>query len=48
VYADVFTTTDIVFYITHLLTYDDVAAINIITAVHLYCTYTWCIWWRWM
>ena len=32
VYADVFTTTDIVLYIIHLLTYDDIVAINIITA----------------
>ena len=39
VYADVFTTTDIVFYIIYLLTYDDVIAINIITAEHLYCTF---------
>jgi len=43
VYADVFTTTDIVFYIIYLLTYDDVVAIDIITVEHLYCTYTGCI-----
>ena len=36
VYADVFTAIDIVLYISHLLTYDDVVAINIITAEHLY------------
>jgi len=48
VYADVFTATDIVLYIIHLLTYDDIVAINIITADHLDRTYTWCFWWRWM
>jgi len=40
VYADVFTATDIVLYIIHLLTYDDIVAINIITADHLDRTYT--------
>jgi len=40
VYADVFTATDIVLYIIHLLTYDDTVAINIITADHLDRTYT--------
>jgi len=40
VYVDVFTATDIVLYIIHLLTYDDIVAINIITADHLDRTYT--------
>ena len=39
VYADVFTATYTVLYIIHLLTYNDIAVVNVITADYIYRAY---------